>query len=114
MSEQTQAPRPPGTFRIGQIAGVDVLVRSSWLLVAFLIAFLMAPRIEAEAPGLGVLKYIAGLAFAVLLYLSVLVHEASHAISARHYGLRSTRSASTSWAVRPRSAARRRRRAPSS
>ena len=87
MSEQTPAPRPPGTFRIGQIAGVDVLVRSSWLLVAFLIAFLMAPRIEAEAPGLGVLKYVAGLAFAVLLYLSVLVHEASHAISARHYGL---------------------------
>ncbi len=87
MSEQTPAPRPPGTFRIGQIAGVDVLVRSSWLLVAFLIAFLMAPRIEAEAPGLGALKYVAGLAFAVLLYLSVLLHEASHAISARHYGL---------------------------
>lgn len=81
------APRPPGTFRIGQIAGIDVLVRSSWLLVAFLIAVLMAPRIEAEAPGLGVLKYVAGLAFAVLLYLSVLLHEVSHAVSARHYGL---------------------------
>ena len=25
---------PPGTLRIGSIAGVDVLVRSSWLLVA--------------------------------------------------------------------------------
>ena len=87
MSEQTPAPRPPGTLRIGQIAGVDVLVRSSWLVVAVLIAFLMAPRIEATAPGLGVLKYVAGLAFAVLLYLSILLHEASHAISARHYGL---------------------------
>ena len=87
MSEQTPAPRPPGTIRIGQIAGVDVLVRSSWLVVAALIAFLMAPRIEEEAPGLGVLTYVAGLAFAVLLYLSILLHEASHAISARHYGL---------------------------
>ena len=87
MSEQTPAPRPPGTLRIGQIAGIDVLVRSSWLLVAVLIAVLMAPRIEAEAPGLGLLKYVAGLAFAVLLYLSILLHEASHAISARHYGL---------------------------
>ena len=87
MSEQTPAPRPPGTLRIGQIAGIDVLVRSSWLLVAVLIAVLMAPRIEAEAPGLGPLKYVAGLAFAVLLYLSILLHEASHAISARHYGL---------------------------
>ncbi len=87
MSEQTPAPRPPGTIRIGQIACIDVLVRSSWLVVAALIAFLMAPRIEAEAPGLGVLTYVAGLAFAVLLYLSILLHEASHAISARHYGL---------------------------
>jgi Zn-dependent protease/CBS domain-containing protein len=87
VSEQTPAPRPPGTIRIGQIAGIDVLVRSSWLVVAVLIAFLMAPRIEVEAPGLGVLKYVAGLAFAVLLYLSILLHEASHAISARHYGL---------------------------
>ncbi len=87
MSEQTPAPRPPGTLRIGQIAGVDVLVRSSWLVVAVLIAFLMAPRIEETAPGLGALKYVAGLAFAVLLYLSILLHEASHAISARHYGL---------------------------
>jgi len=87
VSEQTPAPRPPGTLRIGQIAGVDVLVRSSWLVVAVLIAFLMAPRIEEVAPGLGALKYVAGLAFAILLYLSVLLHEASHAISARHYGL---------------------------
>lgn len=87
MSEQTPAPRPPGTIRIGQIAGIDVLVRSSWLVVAALIALLMAPRIEREAPGLGVLTYVAGLAFAVLLYLSILLHEASHAISARHYGL---------------------------
>jgi Zn-dependent protease/CBS domain-containing protein len=47
----------------------------------------MAPRIEEVAPGLGALKYVAGLAFAILLYLSVLLHEASHAISARHYGL---------------------------
>ncbi len=81
------APLPPGTFRVGQIAGVDVLVRSSWLVVAALIAALMAPAIEQVAPGLGALKYVAGFAFAVLLYLSVLMHEASHAVAARHYGL---------------------------
>jgi Zn-dependent protease len=81
------APLPPGTFRLGKIAGVDVLVRSSWLVVAALIAVLMAPGIDQVAPGLGALKYVAGLAFAVLLYLSVLVHEASHAIAARHHGV---------------------------
>lgn len=78
---------PPGTWRIGTIRGVDVLVRSSWLLVAALIAFLLGPRIEMVQPGLGALKYVAGLAFAVLLYLSVLLHEISHAVMAQRYGL---------------------------
>ena len=84
--ERAPAPRPPGTFRVGSIAGSDVLVSSSWFLVAGLIAIIMAPQVEATAPGLGVLKYVAGLAFAIVLYLSVLLHEASHALMARRYG----------------------------
>ncbi len=64
-----------------------MLVRSSWLLVALLIAFLLAPRVEQVQPGLGALKYVAGVAFAVLLYLSVLLHEMAHAVMAQRYGL---------------------------
>ncbi len=78
---------PPGTWRVGTIGGVDVLVRSSWLLVAALIAVLLAPRIEQVQPGLGALRYVAGIAFAVLLYLSVLLHEISHALVAQRFGL---------------------------
>lgn len=84
---RTDERHPPGTLRIGSIVGVDVLVRSSWLLVALLIAFLLAPRIEQVQPGLGALKYVAGIAFAVLLYLSVLLHEIAHAVVAQRYGL---------------------------
>ena len=79
--------RPPGTLRIGQIAGVDVLIRSSWLLVAILISVLMADHIDRVAPGLGELRYVAGLAFAVLLYLSVLMHEISHALMAKAFSM---------------------------
>ena len=84
------APRPPGTFRIGSLAGADVLVSSTWFVVAALIAVVVSPRIDEARPDLGVLKYVAGLAFAVILYLSVLLHEASHAYVARHYGYRVT------------------------
>lgn len=73
-------------MRVGQIAGVDVLITMSWFFIAALIAVLMAPRVEAVEPGLGGWKYVAGFAFAVVLYLSVLLHEASHALMAQHYG----------------------------
>ena len=85
------AVRPPGTFRIGSIAGIDVLMSGSWFLIAALISVAIAPRVEQVEPGLGVWKYVAGAAFAVVLYLSVLLHEASHAVSAQRlgYGVRS-------------------------
>ena len=82
--------RPPGTIKVGTIAGSDVLVTTSWFLIAALIAWVVAPRVDQVAPGLGGLKYVAGFAFAVILYLSVLLHEASHAFMARHYGFQVT------------------------
>lgn len=89
MTHQPSDPpsRPPGSLRVGSISGVDVFVRSSWFVVAGLIAVLLAPAVESAQPGLGALKYLAGLAFAVLLYLSILLHEMSHATMARRYGL---------------------------
>ena len=80
--------RPPGTFKVGTIAGSDVLVTSSWFLIAALIAWTVSPRVDEVSPGLGGLKYVAGFAFAVVLYLSVLLHEASHAYMARHFGFK--------------------------
>ena len=68
------------------MAGIDVLVNSSWFIIAALIAFAIGPRIEQVEPGLGALKYVAGLVFAIVLYLSVLLHEASHAIMAQRFG----------------------------
>ncbi len=64
-----------------------MLVQTSWFFIAALIAIVMAPRVDAVAPGLGAMKYLAGLVFAVLLYLSVLLHEAAHAIAAKRFGL---------------------------
>jgi Zn-dependent protease/CBS domain-containing protein len=80
-------PAQPGTFRLGTVAGVEVTVANSWFLIVLLIAVLMAPQIEDVAPNLGVLKYVAGVAYAVLLYGSVLLHEISHALAARSFNL---------------------------
>ena len=45
------SPRPPGTFKVGTIAGSDVLVTTSWFLIAALIAWTVAPRVEQVEPG---------------------------------------------------------------
>lgn len=81
-----RATRAPGTLRIGSIAGIDVLITRSWFIVALLISLTFAPRIEQVEPGLGFWKYVAGFVFAVVLYLSVLLHEASHAVTAQRLG----------------------------
>lgn len=85
--EAPQTPYPRGTFRVGSVGGIAVLVRSSWILVALLLAYLLAPEIDHVRPGLGAWKYVAGLAYAILLYLTVLLHEMSHALMAQRYGL---------------------------
>ncbi|MDN5746613.1 MAG: site-2 protease family protein, partial [Nocardioidaceae bacterium] len=87
-SPSSDRQRPaPGMIRIGRIAGSQVLVSNSWFLVAALIAYLMAPRVDQVQPGLGGWKYLVGIIFAIALYGAILLHEASHALAARHYGL---------------------------
>ncbi len=74
-----------GAYRIGTIAGSPVYVTTSWFFVAVLIALLWAPQVDDVRPGLGAFKYVAGLMFAVVLDAAVLVHEAAHALMAKHW-----------------------------
>ena len=74
-----------GGIRLGRVAGIDVNVANSWFLIVGLIALLMAPRIQRISPEVGGWAYLAGVAFAVLLYASVLLHEISHALAARAF-----------------------------
>ncbi len=77
-----------GAWRVGSLGGIDVMVRSSWVLVALLLAYVFGPVIRQRVPELGWSgAYVAGLAFAVLLTLSLLLHELSHAWVAKHYGI---------------------------
>jgi Zn-dependent protease/CBS domain-containing protein len=72
---------------MGRPFGIPVYVAPTWFIVAALITFVFAPVVERQLPGIGVLRYGVSFAFAVLLYLSVLVHELSHSVVALRFGL---------------------------
>lgn len=77
----------PGTFRLGTVAGVDIVVQQSWFLIVAIIAVIVEPAISDIEPGLGAMAYAVGVLFALLLYLSVLLHEVAHAVAARAFAI---------------------------
>jgi Zn-dependent protease/CBS domain-containing protein len=89
MSQQPDQPRRDGAggVLIGRPFGVPVYVTPTWFIVAALITISFAPTVENRVPGIGQWQYVVSLTFAVLLYLSVLIHELSHTVVALHFGL---------------------------
>lgn len=79
----------PGSRQIslGRVAGIPVHVAPSWFVVAAVITVGFAGVVESFLPDIGAARYAVSFVFAVLLYASVLVHELSHALTARRVGL---------------------------
>jgi Zn-dependent protease/CBS domain-containing protein len=70
---------------IGRPFGIPVYVSPYWFLIAGVLIFIYASDLAATQHGST--RFIVAAAFVVLLYLSVLVHELSHSLVARGYGL---------------------------
>lgn len=79
----------PGAFRLGNIAGVDVYVNYSWLIILVLLTVSTAIGwFPATYPGYSFALYLLlGLIAALLFLFSVLLHELSHSLVARARGL---------------------------
>jgi Zn-dependent protease len=74
----------PGV-RIARPFGIPVYVSPYWFLIAGVFVVLYAHSYEGAVPSN--LRYVVAAAFVVLLYASVLVHELSHSVVARAFGL---------------------------
>ncbi|MGC8635353.1 MAG: site-2 protease family protein [Candidatus Limnocylindrales bacterium] len=81
-----------GSFRIFRIAGVDVYIHVSWLILFVLVTWSLAvgyyppllPELSsAQAWTLGAIS-------AILLFVSVLLHELAHSLVARRRGIPAT------------------------
>ena len=71
--------------RVGRVLGVPVLVSPSWLLFAAFVVISYGPALTEDFGT--VRAYVGAGAFALLLLLSVLLHEIGHCVVARAFGL---------------------------
>lgn len=71
---------------LGKIFGVPVTLAWSWFIIAAFTVVVYGPVLQGNNPALGSAAYTIAFAYAVLLLISVLVHELAHALSARVFG----------------------------
>lgn len=84
MSASEARSHPAGTWRIGRVAGVDLLARPSLLLMGVILIVLFAPRYEDQTQTN---PYVVAAVFVVALYASVLLHEIAHVLAAQAFGM---------------------------
>lgn len=79
----------PGTFRLGKLAGIDINIHISWLIILVFLTWSLATGwFPTLYPGWSPAAYWAtGLVASLLLFLSVLLHELAHSVVARARGL---------------------------
>ncbi len=82
----TKTPARREGIPLGRIAGVPVILAYSWFVIAAFTVIVYGPVLAQRNPALGISAYYVAFAYALLLLISVLVHELAHALTARIYG----------------------------
>ncbi|MFJ6534829.1 site-2 protease family protein [Paenarthrobacter sp. NPDC091711] len=70
---------------LGKIAGIPVYLAYSWFIIAGFTVIVYGPALLVRTPELGIGAYFVALGYALLLAVSVLVHELAHALSAKAF-----------------------------
>ena len=80
-----------GGLKIARIAGIEIAVHASWLVVFFLVTYSLALSLPRQFPSWSSSIYwLVAAGISLLFFASVLAHELSHALVARRFGLRVT------------------------
>jgi Zn-dependent protease len=97
-AEPTIHPSEPSPgLKVATLGGVPVYIGRTWPVIAIIIVVTFGPSISRSRPDLGIRAYLVAAAFSVLLLLSVLAHEADHAVVATRFGYRVNRVVADLW-----------------
>jgi len=79
----------PGSFRISNIAGIDIDINVSWIIILVLLTVSLATGWFPQLyPGWSTATYwLIAFVSSLLLFVSVLLHELAHSLVARRRGL---------------------------
>jgi Zn-dependent protease len=74
---------------MGRPFGIPIVVSPTWFLIAVFITLYFGNQLGDTTLGdrIGNGRFLVAFSFAVLLYLSVLLHELAHSVVAKHFGL---------------------------
>jgi Zn-dependent protease/CBS domain-containing protein len=91
-SGQEEQPKQRGSrsggFVVAKPFGIPVYVSPYWFIIAGVFIVIYANELSGRLQGTSATtRYLAAAAFVILLYVSVLIHELSHSVVARGYGL---------------------------
>lgn len=77
-------------MQIGRVKGIPIRLHYTLIIVFFLIAFTVSVHLMPEVyPGLSTTEYwVMGIICAIILFVSVLLHELAHSIIALRYGVK--------------------------
>lgn len=75
------------SFRIFRIAGIDIFINWTWLLALAFITWSLGDFYHTQFHWTSGTAYIVGAISAVLLFVTVLLHELAHSLTARSLGL---------------------------
>jgi Zn-dependent protease len=86
---------PQYGWLLGRVAGIPVYIGRSWPIIAVVVVMTFGPQLAGALPGGA--GYAVAAAYALLLLVSVLVHEAGHALAARSTGSEVSRIVANLW-----------------
>lgn len=79
----------PGTFRAGRIFGFDINVHWTWFFIFFLVTWTFATGVLEDFYGdwTAERRWTVAAAISLIFFVSILLHEMSHSVVARRYGI---------------------------
>lgn len=75
-------------WRIGSIFGIPLNIDPSWLIILALFTFANGLELVSNNPQWGFVAWVTGFLIALLLFVSVLLHELGHSLVARSQGIK--------------------------